>query len=342
MRKLFPGHYMPTEREFESLWKDGIFIFDTNVLLDLYRYSDNTVTSILDAVELIKDRIWIPYQVSKEYHKNLNNVISEQVRKYDSTIKTLTDFKKQIDEKRSHPFLNENLTKEIEVFCEKFDKELDTKKELVKKLILRNPIKEKIADLTEGKVGEKFTSEELLEIYQEGESRYKNQIPPGFSDKSKPSPEKFGDLIFWKEILKFNRVTNKPILLITGDKKEDWYLKELGLTIGPRPELVEEFKKIKDNLLYIYPTDKFLEYIKEYLKFDIDDETIKEVGEFVLENTEHSEALKNEGFSDKNESDIDSDILDADESDIDSDILDAHVSDKDFHLEETESEEESV
>lgn len=298
MRKLFPGHYSPTEEEFEKIWQEGLIIFDTNVLLDLYRYSENTVKSLVEVMDSLEDRIWIPFQVSKEYHKNLNTVISDQVRKYESSIKTLTEFKKQIDEKRSHPFLSEALTTEIEDFCSKFDKELEDKKATVKQLIISNPIKEKLADLLDGKIGNELSREELEKIYSEGEKRYKEQIPPGFGDIKKPIPDRYGDLIFWKEILKKNSEINSPILLITGDKKDDWYLKELGLTIGPRPELVEEIKKNKDNLFYIYPTDKFLTYSKKYLQTKVDDETIKEVGEFILDNYKsvQSSELESESF----------------------------------------------
>lgn len=289
MRKLFPGHYTPSDEEFGKIWKDGLIIFDTNVLLDLYRYSENTVKALFDVMESLEDRIWIPFQVSKEYHKNLNSVISDQVRKYESSIKTLTDFKKQIDEKRSHPFLSEELTGEIEVFCAKFDKELEDKKVIVKQLIINNPIKEKLADLLDDKIGVAFSNDDLEKIYIEGEKRYKEQVPPGFGDIKKPIPDRYGDLIFWKEILKKNEEIDKPILLITGDKKDDWYLKELGLTIGPRPELIEELKNRKANSFYIYPTDKFLKYSKEYLQTEIDEATIKEVGEFILNNSKSND-----------------------------------------------------
>lgn len=287
MRKLFPGYYTPSPEEFEKIWQEGLIIFDTNVLLDLYRYSENTVKSLLEVMESLEDRIWIPFQVSKEYHKNLNTVVSDQVRKYENSIKTLTDFKKQIDEKRSHPFLSEALTTEIEVFCEKFDKELEDKKNAVKQLIINNPIKEKLADLLDEKIGNEFSKEELEKIFIEGEKRFKEQIPPGYGDIKKPLPERYGDLVFWKEILRKNSEINTPILLITGDKKDDWYTKEFGLTIGPRPELISEFKIYKNNLFYIYPTDKFLKYSTEYLQTQVDEETIKEVGEFILENSKN-------------------------------------------------------
>lgn len=36
MRDLFPGFYRPSEEEFHRVWQEGIFVLDTNVLLNLY------------------------------------------------------------------------------------------------------------------------------------------------------------------------------------------------------------------------------------------------------------------------------------------------------------------
>lgn len=161
MRKEFPGHYTPSNEEFEKIWKEGIIIFDTNVLLDFYRYSDETVTVLFEIMENIKDRIWIPYQLSKEYHKNLTGVISGQIKKYSDSIKTLQEFRKQINEKRNHPFLVKELHTEINDFCSKFDKELEEKRVNFRKIIKSNPSKEKIADILEGKLGTVFTDDKL-------------------------------------------------------------------------------------------------------------------------------------------------------------------------------------
>jgi hypothetical protein len=40
MRDLFPGFYRPSEEEFHRVWQEGIFVLDTNVLLNLYRYPE--------------------------------------------------------------------------------------------------------------------------------------------------------------------------------------------------------------------------------------------------------------------------------------------------------------
>lgn len=279
MRSKFPGYFRPSNDEFVKMWKEGIFVFDTNVLLDLFRYSQKTVDTLLRIMESVKERIWLPYQVSKEFYIKLPDIISDQVIKYRESIKTLKLFNEQIEAEGSHPFLQPNQHKKIAKFYKEIEKELSLRQEEIEKSLTDNPIKEKVADLFKDKIGEPFSNDELIKIYNEGENRYKEKIPPGYKDHIKPGNEKYGDLVIWKEILKKSNEINKPIIFVTGEKKEDWFLiiKKIKKTIGPRPELIGEIKKDKNNLFYCYPTDKFLQYAEEYLTAEIGRETYHEV-----------------------------------------------------------------
>ena len=51
MRDLFSWKLLPSVTDFESLWNDATFVFDTNVLLDLYRVSRPTAKDYLDTLE---------------------------------------------------------------------------------------------------------------------------------------------------------------------------------------------------------------------------------------------------------------------------------------------------
>ncbi len=42
MRDLFPGYYQTTEADFRKLWQSCVFSVDANVLLDVFRYSEET------------------------------------------------------------------------------------------------------------------------------------------------------------------------------------------------------------------------------------------------------------------------------------------------------------
>src|SRR5690606_24127007 len=64
-----------------------------------------------------------------------------------------------------------------------------------------------------------------------------------------------------KQLIDHAKKEKKSVLFITDDKKEDWWWKlKNGRTIGPRQELVEEFKKETAMDFHLYSTDKFIEY----------------------------------------------------------------------------------
>lgn len=284
MRSVFPGFYKPNEEEFKSMWETGLFVFDTNVLLDLYRYSEDTVENLISAMDKLKDRIWIPYRIAFEYHRRLNDIIQSQSSSYAEVIKILSELNSRFKEKRSHPFLKNELHDEIDIFCKKIDIELTEKQSLIKKLIFDNPLKDRLADIIQDRVGKPFTDEELKEIYAEGATRYANRVPPGYKDlKNKQGNEIYGDLIIWKEILKKSTELDLPIIFVTGDVKEDWFQIVMGMTVSPRPELIEEIKIQTNVLFYIYPTDSFLRYAHEFLQIEIKEETLTEIGDIIKE-----------------------------------------------------------
>ena len=92
-----------------------------------------------------------------------------------------------------------------------------------------------------------FLFKKLFEIIKEGEVRYRNMLPPGYMDdnevyKKKKGFQKYGDLIIWKEILRYSSVQKKPIILICNDKKEDWFNADKKSELeSPRHELLKEF-----------------------------------------------------------------------------------------------------
>ena len=68
-----------------------------------------------------------------------------------------------------------------------------------------------------------------------------------------------------------------PIILITDDRKEDWWLKHNGQTIGPRPELVGEIKIKASVEFYMYQADPFMEHANTHLAKPVKQEVIDEV-----------------------------------------------------------------
>jgi hypothetical protein len=95
MKDVFPGYYRPTEEQFNSIWKDAIISFDTNILLNFYRYSEKSQKDWIELITSLPNQIWIPYQVGLEYQKNRLAAITQEQQKFDTIV---LDIKKQRDE----------------------------------------------------------------------------------------------------------------------------------------------------------------------------------------------------------------------------------------------------
>ncbi len=165
------------------------------------------------------------------------------------------------------------------------EKELKRNRKALEERVNRDDIKEKIAEIFEGKVGSPFSVDELKELYSEGERRYNEKIPPGYKDASKyknpanslEKRSKFGDFILWRQALNMAETEHKSIILVTDDQKEDWWLIASGKTVGARPELVREFCEVTGQQILLYTPNKFLEYSEKQLGAKVSEKTIGEI-----------------------------------------------------------------
>ena len=88
--------------EFEKKLKDKetIIVLDTNVILDLARYSLCTSKNIMKIFAKCSDLIWIPNQVIKEYNNNKHEVFANLKKRYskfeDALKKIIVDSKKSV------------------------------------------------------------------------------------------------------------------------------------------------------------------------------------------------------------------------------------------------------
>lgn len=282
MKKTFREYHQYSENEFKKLWNECIFVFDTNTLLNMYRYRRDTVDKYFEVLsELkIKNKLWIPHQVGFEFYENRITVISNYEKSYDAILDILKSTKDSIDKDyKNHPFLDwEELKGNIDKGLESVIKDISKKKQSHPKLLDKDDILEKINNLFNSCVGECFDDKKLIEIKKDGEIRYSKKIPPGFKDAKKDDDKKYGDLILWKQIIEKAKVTKKPIIFISGDVKEDWWLEKDGKRIMPLPQLKKEIYDEAEVDFHIYTADRFLEYYQqEYPKQSIDKIFIDEV-----------------------------------------------------------------
>lgn len=134
MKKEFYGFYEPSEVEINKSWNNGLFVFDANTLLNLYRYSESTRKDFLMVITKLKENLFMPYQVGYEYHSNRHSVIESLDKSYDALISTIKEtcdktITNTINQYLRHPSIHaENLKKTLDDFLKKINIELERQK----------------------------------------------------------------------------------------------------------------------------------------------------------------------------------------------------------------------
>ncbi|MED2868747.1 PIN domain-containing protein [Bacillus thuringiensis] len=271
--------YIYPNNEFQKIWgSNPLIIMDTNVILELYRYSPDTTEHILNVLNsLPKHQLWIPAQVIEEYTQNRESVINEARNKYKEVTKMINqiisnaeqNFFKQFTRfnKLSFPKVNElnkvtnEAIKSMKIASQKYADEINHEVEKNKLMLKEDKVKTFVDGLiSNGCIGTPFGISKLLNVLTEGEQRYKYKIPPGYMDDHKDIQRKFGDLILWKQTLEQAKLFQQPTIFITLDTKEDWWvLDEKRNPLRPRDELLMEFKEYSKKPLAIMQFNDFIE-----------------------------------------------------------------------------------
>ena len=174
MKNRFAEYYKPTEAEVQDLWNTATIVFDTNVLLDLYRYDTATRDEFIQIITFYKERLWIPYQVGWEFHRNREVVIKQNEDAYD---RVRNEFCDKIDEflnnaedmANNHPLLNiSDIKRRSKTFKSAVEKSLLPQKKAHPVIDNTNDVVlNTITELFEGRTGENFSEEDLTSIKKE-------------------------------------------------------------------------------------------------------------------------------------------------------------------------------
>lgn len=277
MRTIFESRYNKDANYYNDLLSNSTFILDTNVLLSLYRYSESTREYFLDTLERVKDKLWMPNQVGNEFFTNRLTIISEQIKSYTAFKKELGEIQRKLENKKNHPFITDKTSENFNASLEEVYSDLKTSQEKYECLINNDIVLNRILDLYENRVGNPYSEDRINELIKIGRERYTKQIPPGYMDFAKSGGGEnddnlhgynkirpYGDYIIWKQVTDYSKDKSNTII-ITDDIKEDWYVRAQGKTIGPRHELLAEFKELTGKTLHVYQSDMFIEKITTLL-----------------------------------------------------------------------------
>jgi hypothetical protein len=301
MRTTFRGYYAPSREELTSLWDAGLIVLDTNVLLNLYRYTEETRESLLGVLTEFAEHLWLPYQVAEEYHKQRPTIITEQRKAYEGLRKSVTSsigaLKGQVDKYRRHPVLEVNdlieaIDKLYRSLLDIISRQEKRHSDVASHTVRDDDVLDRITLLYEGRVGQPYEEARFADIKAEGERRYTAKIPPGYADRNKPAPERYGDLVLWNQILDHVEQVQRPVILVTDDAKDDWWLRHDGETIGPRPELIAEMKERTGQLLHIYRAEQFARHARDHAATTISDSALIEIDHLAIKQEEERRILE--------------------------------------------------
>lgn len=310
MKNSFKSFEIPDQDSLETAWNSDktLFIFDTNVLLNLYGYEESTRKDFFKVLEKIKEKVWIPYQVGLEYHRRRLDVIKNEKKAFREITSELEKIPSEVEKKLTNTSLNKKIP-ELNTHLESLISAI--KKEVIK---CNNKIKEwdklqpdvrskdeildKIDSITKDKIGAPPEDQDWLDkLYVEGAERYKKKLPPGYCDKPKGDgaieeatfihdnltyERQFGDLILWKQMLsKISGSSTENVIFITDDTKKDWWHKIDSAgekIIGPNEGLKSEIYRNTDiKLFHMYTSSAFLKDSNNILNTNISDSSIEDI-----------------------------------------------------------------
>jgi hypothetical protein len=265
MRDLFPGYF---HREpAGAIWKECIFSFDANFLLDFYRSTPQLQSTLSGILGTISDRSWLTHQAALEYYRNRETVIGESSESYDRVSSLVKEAAKNIEnglkQYQKHTAIEvEKITAIVKKASAEVEKLLQELKGKHPNHSKRDEIEEKLAKLFDGKVGPPYAPEVLRTVFQKAAQRFAERVPPGYKDENqKDGNRRFGDVVLWFQLLDIARERKRPLIFVTADAKEDWWTKDGR----PRPELIHEMFLEAKVPFHAYKPAQFVTHASKFL-----------------------------------------------------------------------------
>ncbi|MGM3424514.1 PIN domain-containing protein [Pseudomonas benzopyrenica] len=285
MKSTYNWYFKLEKNDLDRTWKEGILTVDANVLLDLYRYHENTRNSLIESLQNFEGKLWLSRQAADEFFRNRNNVIIKSNKTFKEAADEIEKLKKSIEstvtQLKGNRIIPANiadvLLNEISPSIERAREQVEEAKNSHPDFLNNDDVLENVASLFENAIGAEFSKDDFAKISKEAEERKNKKIPPGYMDEEKDGNRPYGDYFLWKQILEHSKKESKPVIFVTSERKEDWWEKISGKTLGPRAELLKEALEQTGHRILIYQTDRFLEYSLQRKGQDVNLDAVAEI-----------------------------------------------------------------
>ncbi|MFI7029287.1 PIN-like domain-containing protein [Microbispora rosea] len=300
----FGAYYPPSNELLQRIFKEGLIVLDANVLLNLYRYLPSARDELFNVLERLATSLWVPDQVGFEFSRRRLAAIRDHRSAFDSITSVLT---KSLGSSISG----------IAEFANRISLDPEIKTGMISKLeevygVVRSeiakigpdsqisgsidagvdPITVRLEQLLAGKIGPALPAHEKEKVRAEAARRADLGIPPGYKDKAKGDSS--GDYLIWYQMILEAGLRKVPVMLVTDDVKEDWWLREHGQTLGPRPELYEEMLEKAGVSFVITTTGGLLKRANTFLGAEVSAATIEAAQEVLSTDPDRGHSLNSE------------------------------------------------
>jgi len=222
MRTSYPGYTRRTDHDLDKLWAECVFAFDASALLDLYRLTPEARDTVLNILDRLKERLWLPHQAGLEYHDNRIQVIATGLCSYSRIPELARDiaksYRKSLDTYRQYRWVEaERWVGLLDETVKKIEDTISKQERVLGGFPERDPVEEKLNKIFDGKVGPPYT--DMHDIYVRAEQRLQLSIPPGFKDAAtKKDFHRYGDVVLWLQLLDYSVAGKRYVLY---EKKDD-------------------------------------------------------------------------------------------------------------------------
>jgi hypothetical protein len=261
------GYVFPDDQRIQAIWAEADFCLDTNVLLDVYRYSDVNRASFLKLLGALKGRLFVPNRVAVEFARNRIGVVRGHFGPQRIIKSKLDDAAKDIRARHAkHRHLDELLAL-IESAKKLVDDKYGEAEKKHMSLIADDTILRELQSVVGEDVGEPYPEADAQKEYKR---RKEGMIPPFCKmDDDKEEERRTGDVVIWLELLKQYEGKKKPLIFVTDDMKENWWQDSVGGRHDPQPALVQEAYRQTGADVLFYTSERFSETAAERLGVEI-------------------------------------------------------------------------
>lgn len=285
----FPGCRLSTEDELNCALKSALVVVDTNVLLNLYRYSKVAQNDLLLTLRSLGDRLWVPHQVIREFWRRRLSVITSQGSATQDAVAALHKPQRATSDAINRwakvTAISEGERKALVEKTEGLYAELEYSikshapaERAIAGKTYDEPVLRELENLLANKVGAEPSSADWQAAVKEGKARITRKEPPGYLDADKADsdlPEgAAGDYLVWRQTLHEAARRNMDVLFVTGDEKEDWWWRCGPELLGPRVELVAEVRNVCGHRLFMMRPTDLLKHAAETLHVDVHGESV--------------------------------------------------------------------